>query len=84
MGKGTDKLYITHSEWANHHSEGGLSFGGAQQQSKATLRRVPFYTCSLSLQPFKIPMATKEGCLFDLEYVIPYSNRIPSVPTGFL
>ncbi|ORZ39374.1 cyclophilin-like domain-containing protein [Catenaria anguillulae PL171] len=41
MGKWTDKLYITHSEWSNQHSAGGLAFGGAPSsgQPKASPSR---------------------------------------------
>ncbi|KAL7754065.1 cyclophilin peptidyl-prolyl cis-trans isomerase Cyp8 [Sorochytrium milnesiophthora] len=77
MGKGTDKLYITHSEWSNDFSEGGMSFGGARgTRPKTVFKRLPFYCCSLSLQPFENPVATKEGVIFDLEY----GRALTSIP----
>lgn len=73
MGKWTDKLYITHSEWVE-------SFGGATANSKVKknssgFRRLPFYCCSLSLSPFSNPVCTNEGIIFELIYIIPYVKK---------
>ncbi|KAG0254100.1 RING-type E3 ubiquitin-protein ligase ppil2 [Mortierella polycephala] len=67
MGKGTDKMYITHSEWSNEFSEGGMIFGGAGGRRQTQIfRRLPFDCCSLSLQPFEHPVCTEDGIIFDL------------------
>ncbi|KAH8148414.1 uncharacterized protein LAJ45_07516 [Morchella importuna] len=72
MGKGTDKLYITHSEWAS--DDFGASTGFA---SKNTLpfRRLPYNFCSLSLQPFSHPVCTADGTIFDLTNIIPWLKK---------
>lgn len=60
-------MYITHSEWTNEF--GGMSFGGIKTKKDAQLfKRLPFDCCSLSLRPFKIPVCTEEGIIFDKKY----------------
>ncbi|KAI9190088.1 cyclophilin peptidyl-prolyl cis-trans isomerase Cyp8 [Blastocladiella emersonii ATCC 22665] len=80
MGKWTDKLYITHSEWSNKHSEGGLSFGGASgSKPKSQFRRLPFFNCALSLQPFDDPVATREGHVFDRANILQWIKENASI-----
>ncbi|KAJ1505023.1 hypothetical protein HMI54_015823 [Coelomomyces lativittatus] len=82
MGKGTDKLYITHSEWSNQFSKGGMTFGGArtgQTKSSSEFRRLPFYCCSLSLQTFKTPICTKEGYIFEYENILHWLSQHKNV-----
>ncbi|CAN8097272.1 unnamed protein product [Discula destructiva] len=73
MGKGTDKLYITHSEWASSDSfsasHGAGAGARAQRPSGANFRRLPFNFCAASLQPFKNPVCTLEGTIFDVEVI---------------
>jgi peptidyl-prolyl cis-trans isomerase-like protein 2 len=60
-------MYITHSEWSNEFSEGGMTFGGATgRRNTQIFRRLPFDCCSLSLQPFEHPVSTEDGIIFDL------------------
>ncbi|KAG0089982.1 Peptidyl-prolyl cis-trans isomerase cyp8 [Podila epicladia] len=81
MGKGTDKMYITHSEWSNEFSEGGMTFGGAGGRRQAQIfRRLPFNCCSLSLQPFEHPVCTEDGIIFDLVNIIPYLKKFGTNP----
>ncbi|KAK9728920.1 cyclophilin peptidyl-prolyl cis-trans isomerase Cyp8 [Basidiobolus ranarum] len=81
MGKGTDKMYITHSEWSNDFSDGGMSFGGAKSKKNTQIfKRLPFYCCSLTLQPFQHPVCTPEGTVFDLESIIPYIKKYGTNP----
>ncbi|TAQ90623.1 hypothetical protein B7494_g1034 [Chlorociboria aeruginascens] len=54
MGKGTDKLYITHSEWA---SSDAYSASAARMSPK----KLP--------TPFKHPVCTPEGTIFDVEVI---------------
>ncbi|VVT51722.1 uncharacterized protein SAPINGB_P003191 [Magnusiomyces paraingens] len=77
MGKNTDKLFITHSEWAqgNHASSSGKKTGStAPSQLAAAL---PFWTCSVSQQPVDPSCAVCDlhGNVFDLKNVMPYILR---------
>lgn len=68
MGKGTDKLYITHSEWSS--SDAFTASKGAQARAGAgSFKRLPFNFCAASLQPFKNPVCTADGTIFDLEVI---------------
>ncbi|KAI1340477.1 hypothetical protein F5Y15DRAFT_378759 [Xylariaceae sp. FL0016] len=67
MGKGTDKLYITHSEWAS--SDAFSANTGARSHGNAPFRRLPFNFCAASLQPFKNPVCTSDGTIFDVEVI---------------
>ncbi|KAG0346688.1 Peptidyl-prolyl cis-trans isomerase cyp8 [Podila humilis] len=81
MGKGTDKMYITHSEWSNEFSEGGMTFGGAGGRRPTQIfRRLPFDCCSLSLQPFEHPVCTEDGIIFDLVNIVPYLKKFGTNP----
>ncbi|PSS12982.1 hypothetical protein M430DRAFT_20895 [Amorphotheca resinae ATCC 22711] len=64
MGKGTDKLYITHSE---HSASAGPN--ASQKAADGSFRRLPFNFCAASLQPFKHPVCTAEGTIFDVEVI---------------
>ncbi|KIH93696.1 peptidyl-prolyl cis-trans isomerase-like 2 [Sporothrix brasiliensis 5110] len=81
MGKGTDKLYITHSEWASADSF-GASKGAAGRSGLATLpnhgaafRRLPFNYCAASLQPFQNPVCTPDGTIFDAEVIAAWLDK---------
>ncbi|KAK0748838.1 hypothetical protein B0T21DRAFT_277053 [Apiosordaria backusii] len=74
MGKGTDKLYITHSEWSSSDAYGasvGANAGSRAQRSgaHASFKRLPFNFCAASLQPFKNPVCTANGTIFDVEVI---------------
>ena len=74
---GTDKLYITHSEWASEDTF-SASAGSGVSKSKvpgANFRRLPFNYCSLSLQPFSHPVCTSEGAIFDLTNILPWLKK---------
>lgn len=68
MGKGTDKLYITHSEWSSSDSF-SASAGARANPREGRLRRLPFNFCAASLQPFKNPVCTRDGIVFDVEVI---------------
>ncbi|OJJ80350.1 PPIL2 family peptidylprolyl isomerase [Aspergillus glaucus CBS 516.65] len=75
MGKGTDKLYITHSEWASndaYSASAGAGVGKARKGDQAAFRRLPFNFCSLSLQPYQHPVCTASGTIFDLTNILPW------------
>ena len=77
MGKGTDKLYITHSEWASEDAFGASSGAGVGKQKVdgASFKRLPYNYCSLSLQPFKHPVCTSAGTIFDLTHIVPWIKK---------
>ncbi|ORY63534.1 peptidyl-prolyl cis-trans isomerase cyp8 [Pseudomassariella vexata] len=68
MGKGTDKLYITHSEWSSSDAF-SASTGARTGANNGSFKRLPFNFCAASLQPFKNPVCTAEGQIFDLEVI---------------
>ncbi|KAJ5757501.1 uncharacterized protein N7511_006195 [Penicillium nucicola] len=79
MGKGTDKLYITHSEWASEDAFSASAGAGVSKAKKggphAAFKRLPFNFCSLSLQPFSHPVCTSTGTLFDLTNILPWIKK---------
>ncbi|ORZ07114.1 hypothetical protein BCR42DRAFT_360652 [Absidia repens] len=80
MGKWTDKLYITHSEWSGQVGQHSASSGASGKKASGEFRRLPFYCCSLSLQPFDHPVCTPEGIVFDLVHIIPYIKKYGTNP----
>ncbi|TGO21730.1 hypothetical protein BPAE_0203g00050 [Botrytis paeoniae] len=70
MGKGTDKLYITHSEWSSSDAFSANSGSNVSQKApNGSFKRLPFNFCAASLQPFKHPVCTAEGTIFDIEVI---------------
>ncbi|KAL2181958.1 uncharacterized protein P884DRAFT_254125 [Thermothelomyces heterothallicus CBS 202.75] len=73
MGKGTDKLYITHSEWSSTDAYSASVGANARKQgggaAHASFKRLPFHFCAASLQPFKNPVCTPQGTIFDVEVI---------------
>ncbi|KAJ9152194.1 Cyclophilin type peptidyl-prolyl cis-trans isomerase/CLD [Coniochaeta hoffmannii] len=73
MGKGTDKLYITHSEWSSSDAYSASVGAGAGSRgnaaSNSSFKRLPFNFCAASLQPFKNPVCTPDGTIFDVEVI---------------
>ncbi|KAI1102830.1 hypothetical protein F4804DRAFT_311810 [Jackrogersella minutella] len=68
MGKGTDKLYITHSEWSSSDAY-TASTGSRTAANGGSFKRLPFNFCAASLQPFKNPVCTSDGTIFDVEVI---------------
>jgi peptidyl-prolyl cis-trans isomerase-like protein 2 len=77
MGKGTDKLYITHSEWASEDAFGASTGSGVNKQKVdgASFKRLPYNYCALSLQPFKHPVCTPAGTIFDITHIVPWLKK---------
>ncbi|KZF26740.1 hypothetical protein L228DRAFT_243252 [Xylona heveae TC161] len=77
MGKGTDKLYITHSEWASEDAYSASAGAGVAKPNVpgANFRRLPFNYCAVSLQPFEHPVCTAEGHIFDLTNILPWLKK---------
>ncbi|EAS28163.3 peptidyl-prolyl cis-trans isomerase-like 2 [Coccidioides immitis RS] len=86
MGKGTDKLYITHSEWASEDSYSASVGAGAAKSrnaaAHASFKRLPFNFCSLSLQPFSHPVCTPTGIIFDLTHILPWLKKHGTNPVN--
>ncbi|KAF1796461.1 hypothetical protein V8B55DRAFT_1346495 [Mucor lusitanicus] len=80
MGKWTDKLYITHSEWSGEVGQHSASAGISGKTASSGFKRLPFYCCSLSLQPFEHPVCTADGVIFDLVHIIPYIKKYGTNP----
>ncbi|KAJ2081477.1 cyclophilin peptidyl-prolyl cis-trans isomerase Cyp8 [Coemansia sp. RSA 988] len=76
MGRWTDKPFISQGEWSNAHDDSkGLPFGGKKTQiqgKKDAAGALAFDCCSLSLRPFKTPMCTHDGYVFDSSNIIEY------------
>lgn len=82
MGKGTDKLYITHSEWSSgdHYSASAGSNKGSIPG--VNFRRLPFNFCAISLQPFENPVCTNDGTVFDLLNILPWLKKHGTNPVN--
>ncbi|KAM4055375.1 cyclophilin type peptidyl-prolyl cis-trans isomerase/CLD domain-containing protein [Hirsutella rhossiliensis] len=80
MGKGTDKLYITHSEWSSsdaYSASAGANASSRAENHSASFRRLPYNFCAASLQPFKNPVCTPEGTIFDVEVIGAWLDKHP-------
>lgn len=82
MGKGTDKLYITHSEWSSSDAFGNARGANSSDRAAAaglssTFRRLPFNYCAVSLQPFTDPVCTSSGTIFDLTHILTWLSKHP-------
>ncbi|KAI4175911.1 MAG: hypothetical protein LQ346_007990 [Caloplaca aetnensis] len=77
MGKGTDKLYITHSEWASEDAYSASAGSGVSKSNTvgAPFRRLPFNFCAISLQPFSHPVCSPEGVIFDITNILPWLKK---------
>ncbi|KAK0753053.1 hypothetical protein B0T18DRAFT_483894 [Schizothecium vesticola] len=86
MGKGTDKLYITHSEWSSSDaysaSVGANARSSSSTNSAASFKRLPFNFCAASLQPFKNPVCTPDGTIFDVEIISAWLAKHPTNPVN--
>ncbi|KAI4962059.1 Peptidyl-prolyl cis-trans isomerase cyp8 [Alternaria arbusti] len=82
MGKGTDKLYITHSEWSSSDAFGNARGANSANRASAaglssTFKRLPFNYCAASLQPFTDPVCTLSGTIFDLTHILTWLSKHP-------
>ncbi|XP_026694279.2 RING-type E3 ubiquitin-protein ligase PPIL2 [Ciona intestinalis] len=69
-----DKMYITSKEWAAFYG------GHKKTVQNSDFRRLPFFCCSISLQPVENPMVTKEGHVFDLLNIVPWLRKYGTNP----
>ncbi|KAM7199069.1 putative cyclophilin type peptidyl-prolyl cis-trans isomerase [Naviculisporaceae sp. PSN 640] len=85
MGKGTDKLYITHSEWSSsdaYSASVGSNAGARAARRGATFKKLPFNFCAASLQPFKNPVCTPDGTIFDVEVISAWLEKHQTNPVN--
>ncbi|CAK1361591.1 Peptidyl-prolyl cis-trans isomerase cyp8 [Cercospora beticola] len=86
MGKGTDKLYITHSEWSSEDAFGASAGANARRSANsgagASFKRLPFNFCAVSLQPFEHPVCTADGTIFDLTNILPWIKKHGTNPVN--
>ncbi|KAL2886222.1 Peptidyl-prolyl cis-trans isomerase-like 2 [Ceratocystis lukuohia] len=81
MGKGTDKLYITHSEWSSSDSFSASGGAGLSRSHRdRSFRKLPFNFCAASLQPFKNPVCTPSGTIFDVEVISQWLDKRQTNP----
>ncbi|KAJ4305673.1 cyclophilin peptidyl-prolyl cis-trans isomerase Cyp8 [Kalmusia sp. IMI 367209] len=81
MGKGTDKLYITHSEWSSTDSfapsRGANPNAASSSGLSSNFKRLPYNYCAVSLQPFTDPVCTPSGTIFDLTHILTWLTKHP-------
>jgi len=82
MGRNTDKLYITHSEWSSSDAFGTSRGANSTDRASAsglssTFKRLPFNYCAVSLQPFTEPVCTPCGTVFDLTQILTWLSTHP-------
>lgn len=80
MGKNTDKLFVTHSEWSGndlHSASGGKVNNSTKLALSKQATALPFWTCSVSQQPIDpgCGVCDPEGHVFDIKNVMPFIMR---------
>lgn len=79
MGRNTDKLYVTQTEYSGAEGRHGSSTGMMHKKSSATYKRLPYIYCSLSLQAWEHPVCTvdeaKNATIFDLLSIVPWIQQ---------
>jgi peptidyl-prolyl cis-trans isomerase-like protein 2 len=61
--KFSDKLYLTNREWKE--SYGGHKNTEDTRAQRAAFKRLPFTHCALTFLPFKEPVCTQDGVIYD-------------------
>jgi peptidyl-prolyl cis-trans isomerase-like protein 2 len=72
---------ITHSEWNSSDAYSASSGANTNKSSSASslpFRRLPFNFCAASLQPFKNPVCTPSGTIFDVEVISAWLEKHPN------
>ncbi|KAL4481435.1 hypothetical protein ABPG74_007524 [Tetrahymena malaccensis] len=68
-----DRMFISYTE---HKME----WGGKKDPEKVPMSKLPFFCCSLSLTPFKNPVCSPDGIIFDIMSIIPYIKKYKKNP----
>lgn len=65
------KQQITHSEWSSGDAYSASAGSNVSQKAPngSNFKRLPFNFCAASLQPFKHPVCTADGTIFDVEVI---------------
>lgn len=65
------RIQITHSEWSSSDAYSASAGSNVSQKApnSSSFKRLPFNFCAASLQPFKNPVCTTEGTIFDVEVI---------------
>ena len=69
----SDKMYLTATEWKKFF--GGKKDDLTSLKDLSDFRRLPFYCCCLSFQPFTYPYCSPDGIIYDLESIIPFLKK---------
>ncbi|KHO00857.1 Peptidyl-prolyl cis-trans isomerase, cyclophilin-type [Metarhizium album ARSEF 1941] len=72
---------ITHSEWSSsdaYSASAGAKSSPLNASGAAPFRRLPFNYCAASLQPFKNPVCTPDGTIFDVEVIGAWLEKHPN------
>lgn len=64
----TDRLHVRPTEWAQDGA-------GYKVRGKNPFAKLPLGSCFLSLQPFKTPVATRDGQVFEVAFIIAYIKK---------
>jgi len=80
MGKkrhSQDKLWITYKELVEDWGGKKVEHGKGQ-----SIKKLPFYCCSLSFMPFKDPVCLRDGTIFDIINILPYIKKYQKNPVN--
>lgn len=72
---------ITHSEWSSSDAYSpsvGANASSRKSQAGSSFRQLPFNFCAASLQPFKDPVCTPCGTIFDAEVIGAWLRQHPN------
>lgn len=73
-----DVFQITHSEWSSADAfSASVGANASGRGTSAPFRRLPFNFCAASLQPFKNPVCTPDGTIFDVEVIGAWLDKHP-------
>jgi len=62
-------MYITSSEWMNQ-------FGGKKVDiEKRPFKPLQYYCCRLSLQPFNVPVCSRDGNVYEEEMILKFLKK---------
>lgn len=70
-----DRLFITQTE---HQTE----WGGKKDPSLYPVPKLAFNFCPLSFQPFKNPVCSPDGTIFDIVNIVPYLKKYHKNPVN--
>jgi peptidyl-prolyl cis-trans isomerase-like protein 2 len=69
----SDKLYLTTKEWKDLY--GGHKDDKSSKIQRAEFKKLPFTHCALSFVPFKDPVCSPEGIIFEMTAIYPYVKK---------